>query len=246
MTGFELVLSVLFFLVGLVFGKVLNEMVHRLVLRVPLLKGWSVCPVCGTTRRGRDILSWGSCRNGWREDSLRGALVEWGVALLFLGVFLMEGPTLVGVFHLVLGVLLFGVALVDLETGEIPDSLIAAFLVAGAFALLLPGPSLSGRLLGAAAVSIPMALFAKIREGSFGGGDVKLFAVLGFAFGVREVLVIGVLSSLAGFLGNGLVRLVRRERIRGVRVPFGPYVVGAALVVVFFGAQLAEALLGSW
>ena len=77
----------------------------------------------------------------------------------------------------------------------------------------------------------------------FGYGDVRLAGVLGLALGYVgwPALLLGFLGGLLlGALLGGLLALSKVIDPR--RNPFGPYMLGAALVAATFGPQLADAL----
>jgi len=74
------------------------------------------------------------------------------------------------------------------------------------------------------------------KEG-MGYGDFKLLGALGAWFGWQTVPVIILLSSFAGALLGISILLLRRLE-RDTPMPFGPYLAGAGLVILFFGETL--------
>ena len=79
-----------------------------------------------------------------------------------------------------------------------------------------------------------------VRPGDLGVGDVKLAASLGLLLGWigwRDVL----LGAFAGFLLGGVFSLVLLAAglvTRRSHIPFGPFMLGGALVVVTWGTPL--------
>ena len=79
------------------------------------------------------------------------------------------------------------------------------------------------------------------KEG-MGYGDFKLLAALGAWFGWAALPAIILLASVVGsVVGIGLMVFARRGR--EVPIPFGPYLAGAGLLSLYFGAPLS-ALIG--
>ncbi|MFJ3163298.1 prepilin peptidase [Streptomyces kanasensis] len=135
-------------------------------------------------------------------------------------------------------------AVVDRRVHRLPDPLTlplaaAVPLLLGA-AALLPGTAgswrtavLGGLVLGAAY----LALFL-VNPNGMGFGDVKLALPLGCALGWYgwDVLLAGAFAgfALGALYGLGLV-VLRRAR-RRTAIPFGPFMIGGALLGVLLGA----------
>src|SRR5699024_3884119 len=95
--------------------------------------------------------------------------------------------------------------------------------------------SVAGAVTGAAII----ALIILISRGGMGAGDVKLFGVLGFVFGFKEVLLALFLSCMIGAL-IGVV-LMMLEVVNGMHaVPFGPYIVLGPLLTYVFGELMVD------
>lgn len=96
-----------------------------------------------------------------------------------------------------------------------PDGL-SAFLASAA------GLALIGGLMALAAL-----IAEKIRgAAAIGGGDIKLFAVVGFYFGFEAGMAIVLLSCILGLVGQALAKR------RGEPFPFGPAIAAAALIAI--------------
>ncbi|MFG2334640.1 prepilin peptidase [Streptomyces sp. NPDC048604] len=140
-------------------------------------------------------------------------------------------------------------ATVDLRVHRLPDQLtlplaLAAPLLLGA-AALAPGAagSFAHALLGGLVLGAAYFLLFVINPNGMGFGDVKLALSLGVLLGWYGwgILFAG---AFAGFLfggayGLGLVLL--RKANRKSAIPFGPFMVGGALLGVLFGALSATA-----
>ncbi|WP_406862858.1 A24 family peptidase [Streptomyces sp. HUAS MG47] len=140
-------------------------------------------------------------------------------------------------------------AVVDLRVHRLPDHLtlplaVAAPLLLGA-AALVPGAagSFAYALLGGLVLGAAYFLLFVINPNGMGFGDVKLALSLGVLLGWYGwgILFAG---AFAGFLfggayGFGLVLL--RKANRKSHIPFGPFMIGGALLGVLFGALSATA-----
>jgi leader peptidase (prepilin peptidase)/N-methyltransferase len=76
-----------------------------------------------------------------------------------------------------------------------------------------------------------------MRKEGMGGGDIKLFAVIGLALGAGPVLLAVFLSALFGLAGSILLSLLNRNRPGG-EIPFAPYIAAAAFISYLWGDRL--------
>jgi leader peptidase (prepilin peptidase)/N-methyltransferase len=87
---------------------------------------------------------------------------------------------------------------------------------------------------------ISMLIFGKA---GFGGGDIKLVALIGAALGWK----LGVIAIMIGiFAGGGvaILRLLTRNLIWGRKtyMAFGPFLCGGAIVSLIFGTEIVSNL----
>jgi leader peptidase (prepilin peptidase)/N-methyltransferase len=106
--------------------------------------------------------------------------------------------------------------------------------------------SLPRALGGAAAYFAALFVIALVARGGFGFGDVKLSFLLGMFTGYLgwgHVAVAGIGSFIVGG-ALSLVLLVTRVRTRKDYIPFGPSMVLAAYLAVWFGDPIVEWWMG--
>ena len=72
-----------------------------------------------------------------------------------------------------------------------------------------------------------------------GGGDIKLFFLLGVVLGWQLMLLTLFIAALLGTVIGGILLLVKRVK-RGEPIAFGPFIVVAAVVAYFWGNQIIE------
>ncbi|WP_421102765.1 prepilin peptidase, partial [Sporosarcina psychrophila] len=79
-------------------------------------------------------------------------------------------------------------------------------------------------------------LIGVVSKGGMGGGDIKLFFVIGLVLGTTNTLVT---LFLAAFIGSivGLIVLKRTGQGRKTPIPFGPSIAVAAVISYFWGAD---------
>ena len=237
-------------------GKVVEKRLRELSIS----KGRSMCPHCEHTLAAKDlvpVLSWlwlkGKCRYCHKPISWQYPLVElitgalfavsylvWPIA--FQGVWLMQF-----VFWLVCLVGFVALAVYDLHWYELPDKIVFPLIVvalADVIASSLWEKSFSVLWQSCAAALLIFGLFWVLYQASrgawIGGGDVKLVIVLGLLVGtpLRACLVI-FFASLIGTIIS-LPMLAKGRQGLMARIPFGPYLLLATMVVVLYGTSIVS------
>jgi leader peptidase (prepilin peptidase) / N-methyltransferase len=246
--------------IGALWGSFFNVAIHRLGLYESVVRPRSRCPRCSTPIAWYDnlpIVGWmllgGKCRHCRLPISWRYPLVELLSTLLALAVYArfvvgVAAPASGLAAHFLVYFAFVGtlvvVAGVDLDHKIIPDSVtypaIPAFFVA---AILVRDVAPLDLLLGMAigygviAVTAELAYWALKREG-MGYGDAKLLMLVGALLGWRAVAFTFLAAPFFGLVTVVPVLIARRKKVRGVEIPYGPFLVAAALVYVFFGRDL--------
>lgn len=211
LTAYMLALA---FVVGACMGSFVLCAVTRKIERRSMFER-SCCPFCGRKLSATDlfpIFSFlflkGRCRYCKQKLGVKYLLVEVLFALGYLGLFARFGLSLDALKFIILFTLLAAASLNDIITNEIPDLLLifsaADFLV---FSLLGAEPLktvLSGILCGVgfgAAILILVLIMDRIfKRETMGGGDIKMFAVLGLFFGPAEMLLLIISSCVFGLI----------------------------------------------
>ena len=234
--------------IGACIGSFLNVVISRLPEKGSFMSdSRSHCPACGKTIRWYDlfpVVSWlillGRCRDCKAHISLRYPLVETLGALFALACLWVFGLTLPALMVFAVIMILLAIALIDLNTTEIPDSLIIALTpLAVASIWLLPGVTFLSHAIGLAAVALPMLLLTLAIPGAFGGGDIKLMAVCGFILGWQLTLLAFFIALLIG--GSIAVFLLASgKRKRGQHMVFGPAICAGTVTALFFGKEILD------
>lgn len=241
--------------VGAVFGSFLNCVAWRIANGRSFLKGRSICPSCGHVLGAADlvpIFSWliqkGRCRWCGARISIRYPLTELAFAILTLLCLLRFDLTVLCLRNWIFLACLFCLSLVDLEAYIIPDGCLLTALAAYVLALpfLRPGWAELGRavlaslLFSGALLALSLLMDKLLNKESLGGGDIKLFAVIGLYLGLVGTLFTLLLSCVAGLL----LGLLLRRGVGGKPIPFGPAISLAAAFVLLYGDGMINWYLG--
>lgn len=208
----------------------------------------SRCPSCGhqlAWHENLPLLGWlrlrGRCSGCAARISARYPLLELSTALTFAAIGWRFGAQPIALLWCAFAATLLALSLIDWDTTVLPDSMTLPLLWAGLIAATLGWTiALPAALWGAVAGYLSLWsvywLF-KLTTGKegMGYGDFKLLAALGAWLGWQMIVPMLLLASVIGaIVGIGMkVAATLRE---GRYVPFGPFLAGAGLVVMFAGA----------
>ena len=233
--------------VGLCVGSFTNVAAHRLSIGQSIVSPPSYCPNCETRLRWRDmipVISWmflrGQCRYCKVSIHRRYPIVETIGAILFVLIARVTGAAIAVVPLWCLAFVLLCVAVVDWETMEIPDVLLALGAVAGLAWVGLPlsGLSWPDALFGVAAGALPLFLLDRLvwmtaKKPAFGFGDVKLMAMAGLFIGWQGMWAAYFIAFVSGGLFGAVLLLTGRAK-RGSYLAFGPFLCLGILVALLF------------
>lgn len=203
---------------GLAIGSFLNVVIYRLPKGNFFSKARSFCPKCGAQIKAYDnipILSYiilrGKCRNCKAHISLRYPIIEALNCVLWIVNFAVFKISYMTLVYDVLVSVLIVIAMIDFDTFEIPDSSNITILLLGLITFIpISGVSWQSKLIGCVCISVPMLIIALF--GGMGLGDVKLYFVLGLLFGWQKILVIFLISVIAGGLFSVIYMIVRKKK----------------------------------
>ncbi len=175
--------------------------------------------------------------------------VELLTALLFLVMYYRFGVSLEGLLALVFVTLLIPIAVIDTQHYIIPNvliltGLILGFVIVSAIAYQRADVwYLLIRLIGAVAGSLVLWVIAIVgsavlRKKAMGGGDIKLMALNGLFLGAwpEQAMVIAFSALSGAIVGTALI--VSGVKSRQSPIPYGPFLSGAAVLVLLWGDSL--------
>jgi leader peptidase (prepilin peptidase)/N-methyltransferase len=254
---------------GALIGSFLNVVVYRVPAGRSIVSPPSACGNCGHRIRWYDnipVISWlvlrGKCRDCGSRISPRYPLVELGGAIFFVAVAFVFVPQIFTAWqtnvvlanvlellaYLYFAAISLALALIDIDTHKLPNSIVLPAYAVGAVLLGVAGvvggnyDGLLTAAIGALGLGLVYLLLFVFVPGGMGFGDVKLAGVIGLFVGF---LGIGPLlaGAFAAFLLGGIfsiVLLVSRRAKGKTKVPFGPWMLGGAWVGIFAGMQIAS------
>ncbi|MCP1159959.1 prepilin peptidase [Bacillus infantis] len=241
----------LFYIIVLLYGLLLGSFYNVVGLRIPLkqsiVKPRSHCPYCQHTLRPYELipvvsylLQGGKCRRCKAPVSFLYPAVELATGLLFVLAPLLMGWTLELIIAWTLISLMVIVFVSDIKYMIIPDKVLLVFAVIFLLErIFLPLSPWWDSLLGAAAGFFLLLFIAVISKGGMGGGDIKLFAVIGLALGTKLVLLTFFFATIFGAV-FGLAGMLIGKVEKGKPIPFGPYIALGSLTAYFFGQRILD------
>jgi leader peptidase (prepilin peptidase)/N-methyltransferase len=156
--------------------------------------------------------------------------------------FLKWGVTLEALIAIMSLLAFLGIALVDLDTYIIPDSLCVIVALLGMGFAVATGQAgdlvnrIFAGLLGAGAI----VLVILASRGGMGFGDAKLAASMGIVLGLQGLGVALFMGFVVGALTALLLLITKRKR-RGDAIPFGPFLSAGAIIALLQGHELCHA-----
>ena len=235
-----------FFVIGSFFGSFSNVLIYRMSEDKPLnLWGRSYCPHCECTipfYLNIPIFSWffllGRCRSCKEKISFQYPLVEFLMASLFAGFFILMGWKWFLLEVLIFTFGLITVSFIDLKTMILPDSFTLSGGVIGLLGAALNPErefmaSLLGLFLGVFVLWFSAYVYFLVRKkDGMGGGDLKLLGWVGAVLGWKAISFVVVSSCLLGtVVGVGI--MLRSKKSLDTAIPFGPYLAIGALCYIF-------------
>lgn len=239
-----IVFTVLFFLYGIVFGSFFNVVGLRVPKKESIVSPPSHCTVCSRNLGILDLVPifsflflGGKCRKCKSKISIIYPSMEFLTGALFAFSYYALGFSMELIVALLFISLLMIITVSDIAYMLIPDKVLLPFaIVLFGLRLFVPLSPWWDSLLGAVVGFSVLYVIAVVSKGGMGGGDIKLFFVIGLVLGTVNTLLTLFLAALIGSV-IGLIILKRSGKGRKTPVPFGPSIAIAAVLAYFWGAD---------
>lgn len=242
-----LIWIILFFIYGIILGSFFNVVGLRVPKKESIVSPPSHCTTCDRRLRALDLIPVfsylalrGKCRGCGQKISPVYPLIEFITGVLFAFSFFRLGFSYELIIAILFVSLLVIITVSDIAYMLIPDKVLLPFAVS--FLILrwlIPTSPWWDSLLGAAVGFTVLYFIAAVSKGGMGGGDVKLFFVIGLVLGTVNTLLTLFLASLIGSV-VGIYVLRKTGKGRKTPVAFGPSIALAAVISYFFGADFVE------
>ncbi|RKQ18030.1 prepilin peptidase [Ureibacillus endophyticus] len=234
-------------LFGLIFGSFFNVVGLRVPKKESIVTPPSHCTSCQRRLTALDLIPvfsyiflGGKCRSCGVKISPIYLLTEFVTGILFGFAVWQLGITIETAVALFFISLLMIIVVSDIAYMLIPDKILLfflPFLVLGR--ILSPLDNWWDCILGAVVGFGILLLIAVISKGGMGGGDIKLFFLIGLVLGTANTLITLFLASVIGMI-VGIIVLKVRGQGRKNPVPFGPSIALAAIIVYFYGENMLD------
>ncbi|WP_148254936.1 prepilin peptidase [Aidingimonas lacisalsi] len=215
-----------------------------------LLTPSSMCPRCEYPITWRDklplvgyVLCRGRCAQCQTRISPQYPLIELAGAGLTVAVVAIHGASLASLMLIGVCLALLALAVIDFRTQLLPDAITLPLLWAGlGYHLWFQPLWLANAVIGAMAGYLVLWGFYWLfklltgKEG-MGYGDFKLLAALGAWLGWPFLPLLLILSAGLGAI-IGLTMQFAMPRLRGMPIPFGPFLAMAGWIAILFDSHL--------
>ena len=235
------------FLMGLFLGSFFNV----LGIRVPnkeSIMGRSQCPNCGKTLGALELfpiigylILKGKCKECNTKISIKYPLMELITGVLFLSSFVFIQYNMIEYILIVLFISLMVIITVsDMYYQTIPNIFLIIFLPL-IFVLRIVSPiemwydGIIGGVIGFGFMYL-IALYGRFRfkQDALGGGDIKLYFIIGVVLGYQLVIVSLFFSALFGLIYSMIIR--KKEGY----LPFVPFIFAGSMLTYFVGSGIIE------
>jgi leader peptidase (prepilin peptidase)/N-methyltransferase len=254
----------LLLIIGLFIGSFLGVLVDRLPRNETILRGRSHCDFCKKELKWYDLVpvisfisTKGRCRYCKRSLPLFYPIIEISTGILFVATYLftiyylpftiygeivnsqLSIVNLLYYLFIVSGFIV--IFFMDLRYGVILDKvLLPTALIVFLYLVLINQQLVIINLLsaiGAFSFFLIAALLFKIIRGKdgIGGGDIKLAFVLGLFLGLPNIVICLYLAFLTGAALGIILILWKKKNLQTATLPFGSFLILAALVTLFWG-----------
>lgn len=240
-------LPVLFaFLAGLFFGSFLLVVADRSVNKESFLSGRSHCDNCHRVLEWYELLPLlsfiflhGKCRTCHAKLSFWYPLSEIFMGIIFAIIFLTlkDASILLLVLYTLLIASLFVIFITDLRYGIIPVQSIFLAFISGIGILILNQSSVLLHLFSSlAAGGFFLTVFLLTRGRGMGFGDVLYSLFMGFILGFPGIIIGLYIAFLTGAILSLILVLLKKKRLHGDTIPFGPFLVLGTILVMLWGS----------
>ena len=236
-------LSIMFFIIGTIFGSFYNVVGYRVPKGESLLYPSSHCTKCNHKLTPLELIPifsflflGGKCHKCKEKISWFYPIFEFLSGLAFMFSFIIFGLSIDCLLSIVFVSMLLIIIVSDYQTMIIPDEVLIVFSVLilvikysiGGFSLV--GISILNGI-GSFLFMLLLKLFGDFifKKESMGGGDIKLLGVYGIVLGFPISIVSVFLAAIIGLP----ISLVFLKVKKSHEIPFGPFLAVSAIVLWF-------------
>lgn len=241
------ILVVIFLIYGITLGSFYNVVGLRVPEGKSIVAPRSSCPNCGHQLKALELIpvfsyliQRGKCRQCKIGISPVYPLFELLTGLLFVFAYILLGWSAELLIALTLVSLFIIITVSDVAYMLIPDKVLLVF--AAIFAVerfFIPLSPWWDSFAGAAAGFFLLLIIALVSRGGMGGGDIKLFALIGFVVGFKTMLLSFFFATFYGAF-FGIIAMLLGFVKKKQAIPFGPFIAIGTFTAYFFGKEIVE------
>jgi len=245
----------LVFFIGLLIGSFLNVIIDRLPRGESFLTGRSYCDNCKHTLSWKDLVPLfsfivlkGKCRYCKTRLSYQYPLLEVTTGSFFALTFYFFTPsTLLSiVFALLITSILIVIFFIDLFEGIIPFILVIPGMILTIIYLYFQS-NMSQVFIHIIAALVAGGFFYLIyfitKRKGMGFGDVVFAVFMGLLLGFPNTFFALYIAFLTGGIISLILVLLRRKKLRGSTIPFGPFLVIGTYSAFLWGEYMTNYIL---
>lgn len=249
----EIFIKIYVFIAGVIFGSFFNVCIFRIPEKQSIVSPPSHCPKCNTRLKSKDLipifsylLSARKCRYCKEKISSRYATVEFLTGIIFLLIYNKYLLNIETIYYLFLVSLLIIITFIDIDHYIIPDGLVIlgsifAIIFNLFFKVITIKESLIGAIIcGGLVLVIVYLIEFMIKKEAMGGGDIKLFAMIGLFLGVKNSLLVALISVYVGAI-FGIISIIyskiKKQEFSSM-IPYGPFISIGTLLIMLYGDNI--------
>lgn len=241
----ETVYILIFFIYGLVFGSFFNVVGLRVPKGESIVTPPSHCPSCNRRLGTLDLVPVfsfmflkGKCKGCGAAISPIYPAMELLTGILFAFAYAKLGFSVELAAALLFVSLLIIITVSDFAYMLIPDKVLLVFgVLLAVVRIFSPLNPWWDSVTGAVFSFLLLLAVAILSKGGMGGGDIKLFFVIGIVLGFLHSLLTLFIAAFIGAIA-GLIIIKKSGKGKKTPIPFGPSIAVAAVIVYFYGNEI--------
>jgi leader peptidase (prepilin peptidase) / N-methyltransferase len=241
---------------GACIGSFLNVCICRIPLNKSIIYPRSYCPFCNTPipfYLNIPIISYiilrGKCFFCSAAIPFQYFIVEALTAYLAVLNFFKFGICATALIYFIFTASLIVIIFIDINKRIIPDvisisGIILGFISSFFFKDISYKDSIFGIITGISILLFISMIYKLIaKKDGMGMGDVKLLGMIGAFTGIKGVFFTLFAASISGSFYALLMLVFKKEKnmkIRGLQIPFAPFLAGSCILNIFYGDILIK------
>ena len=225
------------FLIGACLASFCHVIGYRFPIQQSFLRGRSHCEKCHEILQPLELIPLvsyivlrGRCRYCDAQITPLAPLLELLAGCSFVALYHMHSFTMVFFLGVWFTLLLVTISVSDIYYQIIPNCILLFFSIGIIFLSLSEPHLMLMRLLGSIGSFTFLLLFAWLSRGGIGGGDVKLYVLIGAVLGLPLAFISLFLATLIGLVWFGF-----RKTPTTRTIPFAPSIALASMLTYFCG-----------